>query len=130
MMIQKFVDTFMNAEQDVRAELVQAPPGGYLDLVSRLVTLVHDDNEYSSPDPARIHVIDDGDYQGTLLFIISGSGYQPSRFWSIKVSYGSCSGCDTFESIREYGSGPLSEQQVQDYWTLMLHMVQRMAEVE
>jgi len=129
-MIQKFVDTFMNAEQDVRAELVQAPPGGYLDLVSRLVTLVHDDNEYSSPDPARIHVIDDGDYQGTLLFIISGSGYQPSRFWSIKVSYGSCSGCDTFESIREYGSGPLSEQQVQDYWTLMLHMVQRMAEVE
>jgi hypothetical protein len=130
MMIQKFVDTFMNAEQDVRAELVQAPPGAYLDLVSRLVTLVHDDNEYSSPDPARIHVIDDGDYQGTLLFIISGSGYQPSRFWSIKVSYGSCSGCDTFESIREYGSGPLSEQQVQDYWTLMLHMVQRMAEVE
>jgi len=129
-MIQKFVDTFMNAEQDVRAELVQAPPGAYLDLVSRLVTLVHDDNEYSSPDPARIHVIDDGDYQGTLLFIISGSGYQPSRFWSIKVSYGSCSGCDTFESIREYGSGPLSEQQVQDYWTLMLHMVQRMAEVE
>jgi hypothetical protein len=130
-MIQRFVDRFMAAEADIRATLATAHPGSYDDLVKRVITTVTSDGlgvDYD-PDPKRIHVIDDGDYQGTRLFIIAAKGYQPSTYWSIFVSYGSCSGCDTFEAIHDYSDKPPTEQQIQDYWTLMLHMVQEMREL-
>ena len=81
----------------------------------------------------NIHVIDDGDYQGTLLYIIPEKGYQPSEYWAVKVSYGSCSGCDTMESIRsdyepehwEDDYKP-SDQQIDLLWTEALHMMQGM----
>ena len=68
--------------------------------------------------------IDHGDYQGTLLFIIAASGYQPNKYWFVKVDYGSCSGCDTLEGIRCYSDGPPSDAQVADYMTLALHILQ------
>lgn len=59
-------------------------------------------DECDAPHPERIHQIDDGDYQGTLIFVIGAGGYQPSRYWYVKVGYGSCSGCDTLQAIRGY----------------------------
>ena len=77
-MIQKFVDRFIASESTIRAELRKQRPENYNALVERVVKIVGDDSRRSeSPDPARIHVIDDGDYQGTLLFIIGAKGYQP-----------------------------------------------------
>ena len=43
---------------------------------------------YGGPGLERIHRIDDGDYQGTLVFVIGGKGYQLSTYWYVKVSYG------------------------------------------
>lgn len=45
----------------------------------------------------NITVIDDGDYQGTLMFLIPKDYYQPSEsdYLLTFVSYGSCSVCDT-----------------------------------
>lgn len=86
---------------------------------------------YEAPDFKKIHEIDDGNYQGTLLFLVPVRGYQPSTYWVFKVNYGSCSGCDTLEAIESadrYDEDcnilPLSEQQKKDYMTLILHMIQ------
>jgi len=84
------------------------------------------DSEYDSPDFERIHKIDDGNYQGTILFLIPAKGYQPSSYYMTWVGYGSCSGCDTIESIRDYSSDHITDEQANEYWTLCLHMVQKM----
>lgn len=88
----------------------------------------YDDNNYGMPDHERITQVNYGDYQGTLVFVIGGHGYQPSveDHWYTSVSYGSCSGCDTLQGISCYESGLPTEEQVQDYWTLCLHMIQKM----
>ena len=39
--------------------------------------------------------------------------------------YGSCSGCDLLESIREYDGGLPTEEQVKEYMMLELHLLQR-----
>jgi len=113
-------------------------PGSYLDLVKYVVGVIgSEEDEYgfgSTPDPNRIHVVDDGDYQGTLLFVIGASGYQPSDYWAVKVSYGSCSGCDTFQLIDlpyDYDDEPyvVSERAIDDLCTLCLHIVQGLKEI-
>ena len=128
-MIQKFVDAFIVAEPEIKKELGEQHPGGYDDLVKRVIQVLSKVDSWGSPDPERITIIDQGDYQGTKLYIIPEQGYQPSRYWAIFVSYGSCSGCDTFEAIGGYSSDPPTEQQISEYWTLMLHMVQDMKQI-
>lgn len=51
-----------------------------------------------------IHVIDDGEYQGTLIFLIPFDCYQPSceDYLMTYVYYGSCSGCDTLQAIQAH----------------------------
>jgi hypothetical protein len=104
-----------------------SPPGEYKDIVRAVVRLVADDNDSSTPDPERVHQIDDGNYQGTLVFVIGATGYQPSDYWYVRVSYGSCSGCDTMEAIRSDGGWdePPSESQLDRFLTLALHVVQQ-----
>lgn len=58
------------------------------------------------------------------------TGYQPHRYWYVLVGYGSCSGCDTLEGIRNYDNTPPNENQVQEYWTLCLHVAQGLKEME
>jgi|SRR5690625_2162166 len=76
----------------------------------------------------RITVIDDGDYQGTQIFIIPRDTYQPEArdYVVTDTYYGSCSGCDLLQSIHNYDSGLPNEQQVKEYMTLALHLVQKM----
>ena len=125
-MIKKFVERFNATEAFIRGELAAKGPEDYDSLVKRVVEIVGAGDDYCEPSAERITVIDHGDYQGTRLYIIGASGYQPSDYWSIFVDYGSCSVCDTFKAIKGYSDEPPTEQQVQDYWTLMLHMVQGM----
>ena len=40
--------------------------------------------------------------------------------------YGSCSGCDTLLGINEYEDGLPNEEQVKDYMTLCLHLIQKL----
>ncbi len=122
-MIKNFVEAFVNNGHLIQAKYMKAHPENYAEVVKNVVEIMPE-VDYEKPDPARIHEIDDGDYQGTLLYIIAAEGYQPSQYWYVTVSYGSCSGCDTLEGIKGYGDGPPSEQQVKDYMTLSLHIVQ------
>lgn len=77
---------------------------------------------YGYPNYENIHVIDDGDYQGMLLFIVPEYGYHPSIYWKFTVFYGSCSYCDTLQSILDDEDD--KEQQIMDLMTLALHMIQ------
>lgn len=71
-------------------------------------------------DSDHITVVDNGDYQGTQLFLIPRKIYQPGEYDYLMtyVSYGSCSGCDTLLSIQEWDNKLLTENQVKDFMTL------------
>lgn len=82
-----------------------------------------------------------GSYRGDSVFILTdkdqdnyydiGQGYNfetlcDERFIITTNSYGSCSGCDTLLSISRYDTEFPSEEQVNEYMTLSLHLFQRM----
>lgn len=124
-MIQEFVDRFMAAKPRLMEEFSAHHPEDYKEIVRAVVTALNGEAGWG-PDPDRIHQIDDGDYQGTLVFVIAAQGYQPSDYWYVKVGYGSCSVCDTLQAISSYSSEPPTAEQARDYWTLALHIVQGM----
>ena len=107
----------------------------YGELLKKTIELIIDDYGYGLPDHSLLTEIDNGDYQGTIIFIIGGYGYQPSvqDHWHTNTYYGSCSGCDTLQSILcDYahdGEG-FSDGQINDLWTLCLHMIQKMKRLE
>jgi hypothetical protein len=129
-MIKAFVQAWENNKDKVESLFRAKHPDGYLDIVKAVVSTLGGEDSYGCPDPKRIHEINDGDYQGTLLFVIAAKGYQPSTYWYVKVSYGSCSGCDTLEAIRRYdGKSIPTKTQVEDYMVLALHIVQGLKEM-
>ena len=85
-------------------------------------------DNYTNFDLDRMTVIDDGDYQGTQIFIIPKNTYQPSveDYVMTNTYYGSCSGCDTLQAICDYENGLPTDDQVKDYMTLALHLVQKL----
>jgi hypothetical protein len=122
-MIQLFVDRWMAKQEEVRAKFAAKHPDDYKGIVRTVVEAIGADG-YDDPDPERIHQIDDGDYQGTLVFVIGANGYQPSNYWAVMVSYGSCSVCDTLQALRGYDDEAPTVEQVTGYMTLALHIVQ------
>ena len=76
--------------------------------------------EVNKLDLEKITEIDNGDYQGTLLFLIPFDTYQPFEYEYLMtfVGYGSCSGCDTLQSIQHGYHQKLTEGQVNDFMTL------------
>ena len=100
----------------------------YKDLVKLIFDLVINPEEKITYDTENITVIDDGDYQGTLIFVLYKDVYQPSvsDYVYTSVDYGSCSGCDTLQGILDYGSWEYfsTDQQVRDYMTLCLHLLE------
>lgn len=83
--------------------------------------------ESNKYDTENILKIDDGDYQGTEIFILHKNLYQPyiEDYVYTSTYYGSCSGCDTLLSISEYGDGLPDDSQVNDYMDLCLHLLQK-----
>lgn len=123
-MIAEFVELFMAGKPKLEALFSEKYPENYKAIVEAVMDVLNNGDDYGAPDPKRIHELDDGDYQGTLVYVIAATGYQPSDYWYVKVGYGSCSGCDTLEGIRSYGDDKPTEDQVRDYMTLALHIVQ------
>lgn len=106
----------------------QSGYSSYTVIVEKIIELILNKGDEFEQYSTKIDVIDHGDYQGTNLFIIHKDTYQPgiSDYLITHNSYGSCSGCDTLQSIHEYGDGLPNESQIKDYMTLSLHLVQRM----
>lgn len=122
--IEEFVRRWEARKSEVRAAFEASHPSDYIDIVRHVVSILTTDGYSGSPDPKRLHEINDGDYQGTLVYVIAETGYQPNTYWYVRVCYGSCSGCDTLEAIRGYCSELPSKEQVDQYMTLALHILQ------
>ena len=128
-MIEGCVEAFMKAKPELRKGFVEQPPETYDDIVKRVVEAVGPFAcEYTEMDAENIHVVDNGDYQGTLVCLVPEKGYQPSTYWYVRVGYGSCSWCDTLLGIQDGGGTP--EDRADDYMTLALHIVQGLREME
>ena len=78
-------------------------------------------------DTDKMVVIDNGDFQGTMLYILHRDFYQPTveNYVYTHNYYGSCSGCDTLLGICGYGDGLPDSNQVAELMTLSLHILQR-----
>ena len=76
----------------------------------------------------NITVVDDGNYQGTLMFLIPKDCYQPeeSEYLLTFVNYGSCSVCDTLMGIQGFDDSKPTEQQLIDYMVLCKDLVMNM----
>lgn len=122
-MIQKFVTRFDAAREALLAKFSEKHPENYLEVVRAVVEKITGEG-YHDPDPTRIVEVDHGSYQGTLVYVIGGKGYQPDDYWYVKVGYGSCSGCDTLKAIRRYDDKKPDAEQAAEYLTLALHVVQ------
>ena len=129
-MIEAFTKAWFANLHTMREKFTAKHPEEYKEVVRAVVEMLAGaSDEYEKPDPERIHAIDDGNYQGTLIFVIGCSGYQPGRYWYVKVGYGSCSGCDTLQAISGYSGEPPNNEQVSEYMTLALHIVQGLREM-
>jgi len=132
-MIQEFVDRFMKNKDELREYFRIKKPNNYSDIVKMVVKLISPKDWRCELDYENIYEIDDGDYQGTLVYIIHEKCYQPYTYYAVKVSYGSCSGCDTLKSIisnYEYGDVVSREEEcLKDYMSLALHIVQGIEEI-
>ena len=98
-------------------------------IVQHILNNPEDDDDWDNFKVEQIHEIDDGDYQGTLLFLIPKNRYQPDEdeYLVTYVDYGSCSGCDTLMEIQSYDHNDLPTcRQVNDYMRLCLHLIQNM----
>lgn len=127
-------------EDDIKNNFKTYGEYDYKKLVGKVVEIVFNDeeSEYSGDeyDVENITEIDNGDYQGTLLYLIPVKTYQPSesQYLMTHVSYGSCSGCDTLQSIQsdmyfvdEGDAKALDEgkkEAVKEYMQLCLHLIQ------
>lgn len=99
----------------------------YESLVKALFEKVINPNVNNKFDTKNILIIDDGDYQGTQIFLLHINTYQPSvsDYVYTNTYYGSCSGCDTLLAICDYDYGYPNDNQVKDYMTLCLHLLQK-----
>ena len=115
---------------------MQEEYNSYLGLLKKTIEIIFPEevDEYREfrLDPERITEINHGEYQGTLVFVIADDSYQPNAdgHWYTSINYGSCSGCDTLEAIRNYSDELPNEDQVEAYWTLCLHMMQKIKQME
>lgn len=125
-MIKEFVDPFMSQKEFLLDFYTKFPPKTYLDLVTAAIDAIGARSRF--PNAEAVHEIDDGDYQGTLVYLIAERIYQPTRYWCVRVSYGSCSACDTLQSIQDSEGAP--EEKAKQYWTLALHVVQNLKEID
>lgn len=85
------------------------------------------DNDYRWSED-NITVIDDGDYQGTLLFLIPKKTYQPSEYEYLMtyIGYGSCSVCDHLQSIQPWEKRTLNDNEVKNYMFLCKDLITNM----
>lgn len=125
-MILEFIDRFNDKRDVLLKQFSEKEPDSYEDIFIQTIKMMFDNNSYDVPDYERITVIDHGDYQGTQLFIVGASGYQPSKYWVSKVYYGSCSGCDTFQAYSDYDN---PEESALHMVTMALHMIESMKEI-
>lgn len=137
-MIKELCDLFIDSIDVLKEKLANRHPKDYDDLLKMTIECMNLKREKTYDDenildPSSIHAIYKGSYSGTLIYIIHDSCAMPHNYWYTWVDYGSCSACDTFESIKNYEADEIelpTQSQIDDYVTLALHMIQRTRKLE
>lgn len=83
---------------------------------------------YSKIDVDNITEINNGEYQGTLIYVIPFKCmFQPteSDYLITFADYGSCSGCDTIERILNDWNDEITDTQVEDFMMLCKDIITR-----
>lgn len=100
------------------------------DLLVRLTfenifNLDEDKFSHARLDLESITTVDNGHYQGTLLFVIPFDTYQPSEYEYIMtyIGYGSCSGCDALQAAQAWSEGKLTDGQLADFMLICKDLV-------
>lgn len=131
-MIKYFIDKWNQNQNHLKSVIENSndwDKWDYIDLVKLVVDniLNHELEElpYYKFDSESITEIDNGEYQGTLLYLIPRETYQPdeSEYIMTFVNYGSCSGCDTLQSIQSDIGYIEKEQIVKDFMLLCKDLV-------
>lgn len=139
-MIKEFVEKWNKNNRYLKSYFKthkQKEYNSYLAIVKLVIGIILNDNEkyeekfnvasmnhYSTDDVVEI---DNGDYQGSMIYVTHKEGYQPvpKDYIYTYVWYGSCSGCDTLLAISDYEDGLPTDKQVKDYMILAMHILQR-----
>lgn len=130
-MIKEFVEKWNKYKSDLEdyfRNTKQIEYSTYEDIVELLFEkVINRDVDYGEFNVEKMIVIDDGDYQGTQIFILHRDTYQPSveEYVYTNTYYGSCSGCDTLQAINSYSEELPSERQIKDYMSLALNLLQK-----
>lgn len=138
-MITKFTDIIVSQKEVIKSKLTTPPEGGftYLDLVTVMVGVIRDSvarmdlDEVLCVSIAKITEISYGDYKGTSVFVIGGD-YSSTSFYSTNTYYGSCTECDLLMRIHASyycDSGKSSNQQLEDYYNLILNLAQKLIKI-
>ena len=131
-MEKKFMDLWTknkNKLEEYFRETEQEHYDTYTAIVKKIIELViNGEDEWEQYNANCITVIDNGDYQGTLIFMIPKHTYQPDveEYIFTHNYYGSCSGCDTLQAIHHYEEGKPTEEQIKQYMYLSLQLVEQL----
>ena len=129
-MIKHYVKQWEENKEKLESVLKTIPvPSSYKQLVElifeHVLKYADEDIGYGyKHNPDEMTIIDNGDYQGTQIFIAFLDTCQPSveEYIMTSVCYSNCNECDALQSIR-YSS---DEDRVNYLMTLSLHIVQKM----
>ena len=116
-MITEFIDKFQEIKPRLLVQFSKEEPDDYSDIFKQTIKMMFEDTEDTyfsnseTPDFERITVIDDGDYQGTLVFVVASKGYQPSDYWATRVDYDN------------------PEKSAPEMVTMALHMIESMKKI-
>ena len=128
-MIKEFVDKWYKYKNELEEYFRNTPQKEY-DEYNKIVELLFEkiiNKENGDFDTKNYLVIDDGNYQGTQIFIFHRNVYQPDveDYVYTNTYYGSCSGCDTLQGINHYEDGCPDEEQINGYMQLALNLLQK-----
>lgn len=102
----------------------------YRDLLILTVANILDPDDYSdySWDAGNCTEINDGDYQGTLLYLIPAKTYQPSEYEYLMtyIGYGSCSGCDLLQAIQPDSHDETTDEDIAEFMALCKDFITNM----
>lgn len=102
----------------------------YDEIVKKLFELVINHEANTTYSVEDMVVMTHGDYQGTQVYILHKQTYQPdvTDYVYTHNYYGSCSGCDTLQSLQGYGSDAKvpDEEQLTEYMQLALNLLQQL----
>ena len=129
-MIAEFVDRWYRYKGELEDYFRNTPQeeySKYSDIVKLLFEKIINQEDFFGFDTENFLVIDDGHYQGTQIFIFHKDIYQPhiEDYVYTDTYYGSCSYCDTLQSISHYDDGCPDEKQVKSYMQLALNLLQK-----